>query len=356
GPLYWCHNGSSNFNTAANWNTNSDCTSGTAQVPSGGEDLVFLTTGLSADVTINNDIPSLSVNTITFQGTGTHNVTLTGNALTVAGGTITDNAASGGIMGIENSLTLGATTTVTSAASTNLMLGDSVSSGTLSGGTFNLSLVGTGAIDVYDVISGSGSITTSGAVDFNNANTFTGSLEVQSGTLDANNSVTALGTAAGSTKIDAGATVAFYLGNAHTFTIAEPFDITPGPSGHSLSVQTCNTSGCTPATEFDFTGDITLHGNTEIQLLGASSSFVARFIGDITGGTLSKSTGSTGALAFGAATSSSSSSSSSSKKTPKTPDTGFGLVTASPIVAALVSFAVTGSLVVMARHLKPIAK
>src|SRR6187431_1579524 len=76
----WTGASSDNFNTAGNW---SNCGSG---VPQTGDNITFDNTSLSADKTLNNNITSLSVATITFSGTGSYTFKLSGNGITTTAG------------------------------------------------------------------------------------------------------------------------------------------------------------------------------------------------------------------------------------------------------------------------------
>jgi len=70
--------GNNNFSTAANWSGDS--------VPVNGDALVFDATGLTSDVTLNNDLTGLSLTGITFAGVGdTGDYILTGNAVNIQG-------------------------------------------------------------------------------------------------------------------------------------------------------------------------------------------------------------------------------------------------------------------------------
>jgi len=154
GNLYWCGGSGSSlsFSTAANWNTNSDCSSGTQQAPSGGEDLVFDATGLTSDTSI--DVSSnISVASITFSGSNTsfYNFTLKGTGVL----TVTSSLSTTGSVGgqIQNDITLGGNATFNSGSSF-LVLGGGSSTQTTTLGSFNLTDNG---VDL-DAVAGTGDI------------------------------------------------------------------------------------------------------------------------------------------------------------------------------------------------------
>src|SRR5688572_5083993 len=104
----WTGATNDNFNTATNW---SGCGSG---VPQTGDNITFDVTSLSAFKTLNNDISSLSVATITLTGTNSsgHSFEITGNDLTITGGVVANAPVS-----LKVALTLGASQTWSGSSS-----------------------------------------------------------------------------------------------------------------------------------------------------------------------------------------------------------------------------------------------
>jgi hypothetical protein len=141
----WTGATDSKFSTATNW---SGCSSG---APVNGDNLVFDATSLSADATPANDINSLSVGTITFQGSGSYEYAIGGSEITVGSAIV----VSTGHPTISADLTLGADVTLSGAGYLSL---------SKSGGTETLNLNGhnlnaTGANPTFDKITGNGNIT-----------------------------------------------------------------------------------------------------------------------------------------------------------------------------------------------------
>ena len=105
--LYWCNPAGGDFNTAANWNTASDCSSGTQEVPAVGDDLIFDNTNLTATAAINNDITGLDIDSITFQGTNSsgYGFTITGDAMSLDNGITESSSSTVDEIGLDLTLT-----------------------------------------------------------------------------------------------------------------------------------------------------------------------------------------------------------------------------------------------------------
>jgi len=170
----WTGASSNNFNTAGNW---SGCNS---TVPQTGDNLIFPNTGISSDTTLTNNITSLSVGSITFNGTGSDKFIISGNAITVASGIVATKFAQ-----INTDLTLGADQSITGAG---LFYGDANTTSpviNLNGHNLTLgsgsdtptiyvdgSLSGTGNVNVLDGVA---------TVWSNDNSAWTGALSVASG-------------------------------------------------------------------------------------------------------------------------------------------------------------------------------
>jgi fibronectin-binding autotransporter adhesin len=223
-----------------------------------------------------------SGNTLTLGGTGT-TVVNGANLLTIAGTGATTlnnfNGASGGLS-ISSSgnptVTLAGATVLTGAQtwtnnSTNTLTVAGTSP-TLATGGYALSLTGTGNTSISSVISGSGAIATTGTgvLTLSGANTFTGGLSIQQGTVVAgvSNATTVSGAAGPSTvAISLGATgpnsnSASLLANS--FTVSNPINVNAGSTG-TLAI---GNNGTTTAAVFS--GAVTLANNLTIQDTGTT--------------------------------------------------------------------------------------
>ena len=234
--------GNNNFSTAANW---SGCNSN-SPVATDGDNLIFDVTSLGANTTLNNDILSLAVGSLTFQGTNSnyYRFTVTGNGITLNNG-----IASNGTTNWDTDITLGANQTFNANSSTlPLYIGNvlysSLTTSTINLAGHTLTLTNNGSqvcgngdmgagIEIGDQFSGSGTITsTSGSlVAFDQDSTgFTGNINVQSGQLVLN-SAQAYGSGAGTLTVSNGASLVF--GTSTDETINEALNLSgTGQSGN----------------------------------------------------------------------------------------------------------------------------
>lgn len=169
-PLYWCVPGAGSFNTATNWNTNVDCSSGTQRVPQAGDNLVFDVTNLTANSTVTNDMTSLDVTDMTFTGTNTsyYMYTIAGNAITVD--ELVDGSSTYPTLTLD--LNAGGALTVN-----GMNLGDANNVGTFALGANDVTIDGSW---VSDALSGSGNVTVPAYAYLGGTNTsWTGALTVQ---------------------------------------------------------------------------------------------------------------------------------------------------------------------------------
>lgn len=215
--------GDDNFNTAANW-------SGDA-VPTTGDDLVFSMTGMPGDVMLNNNISSLVVNSITFNGSNAshYNYTLTGNALTI-NSAITDADENN----LDLDITLGGDVTVTTSADAiGTAFGSNSVTRTLDTNGHTLSFTGSGGIcglSFRSKLAGSGGVSVnlpSGGVKFKtDATSFTGAVAVSAGVMSAD-SPGVFGSTSGVTVSSTGMLGLGLSGANQTYT----FPLTVGGTG-----------------------------------------------------------------------------------------------------------------------------
>ncbi|HVW23152.1 MAG TPA: hypothetical protein VHB51_01530 [Candidatus Saccharimonadales bacterium] len=350
--LYWCNTSGGNFNTAANWNTASDCSSGTQQVPTGGEDLIFDVTGLTADETVNNDISSLAVNSISFTGSNAtfKDYTLSGNGITL-NGDISDSTALGRI---NLDLTLGANITVTQTGSNSFstIFGDPNSPSTITTQGNSITFTdasggGENGVIVNDALVGNGDLiinkTNAGVAINGHSPSYSGAVTVTNGILGVN-TTDGLGSTSGVTVSGTG-TLGLGAGSGNTFNF--PLSLSgPGVSGGS-TVTTASTitwgvggAGSVPAITFagpvTLASDVTFSGGGDLNITGTFTS---------NGHSFTTLSGSTGKLTIGAP-----------KAAPKSPDTGFAPVVAHVIPVLVVTVLSAGSLLFISRRIKPTSK
>lgn len=256
----WTGATNDNFNTAGNW------TSCNGTVPQTGDNLVFTNTSLGANKTLNNDITSLSVGTITFNGTNSsYAFKITGNGITVTSA-ITDSSSAGAGPTIATNFTLGGVTTITS---TNNYLNLGVDNTTfVDTGTYGLTFSGTKGIILESLVKGSGDITVSttsdGRVIFAGASsTYTGNITISSGGQVTAYEVDALGSS-GTVTVASGGEFAIY-GIGADKTIAKSFAISgTGLNGYG-AFQTGSGSSAATA-KITISGNFTLNADSTVSI------------------------------------------------------------------------------------------
>ncbi|MEY3412718.1 MAG: hypothetical protein RIQ70_1407 [Bacteroidota bacterium] len=237
----WDGSSSNLWNTAANWDLNA--------VPSTGDDLIF-PSGV-ATVSTSNDIAANTVfKSITFGAGGASAYTLSGNALTLSGGATAitaSNASNTMIISLNITFSTAAPTITTTSGGTLTI------SGTIANGGLLLTVSSAGTTNLNGIVSGSGAITTSGigTLKLGAANTFTGGVNLNAGTLQLGNG-TCLGTVAGTFTIAAGTSI--YSSSSLTMTANNPIVINGSFTYSGI------------ATTAMGTGAVTLNANTTITL------------------------------------------------------------------------------------------
>ena len=238
-PAEWITDGSGNWNTAANWDSN-PAVPGVGGL-SGGNALFGNTITIPATVTL--DV-NANLDTLLIDNTNSYTVSDGGGSLTLSGSAVVNtatgahaiNAVIAGSAGLTKSgtgtLSLGGTNTYTGtnsllggdlAVSADSGLGNAANSIDINGGdlrvegtTFStlartVTMTGDGAIDVADVsnslnvtgsVTGTGTLTKDGAgtLELSNAASFDGAINVANGTLVVD-SATSLGTTTGMTTV-----------------------------------------------------------------------------------------------------------------------------------------------------------
>lgn len=261
----WTGVTSDNFNTATNWT----CSTDGVAVPEAGDSLVFDNTSLTGDKTLNNDIGTLSLGSITFQGTTNKTFALGGGSFTLTGNVANNSSA---VQKFDTNITLAANVTFSSTGYA-IDIGSLADGGSLDLGAFTATFSGNGYITIYENISGSGNIVKngSGSLKFDNTtggtNTFTGTVSVNQGQLWIT-SASSLGTTAGGTTVADGAMLLVQLqSSAPQLTLNEPLTIAGDGDGvgftnYALYVSTCQSSGCVDSSDLTLSGPITLTADT----------------------------------------------------------------------------------------------
>ncbi len=254
--------GDGKFSTGGNWQ------SGVA--PAAGDDLKFNVSSTLLGTTVNNDMTSLSVGSISFGGTpqtgSTAGFTITGNAITLTGATPVSGSVAGAVVSrVSAPVILSANSTI--AATTT--------------GTCTSSSVG---LQLDDVTTGTNTVTTSGCVKIINLSTsgdvtggtgtlVLGALSGISGHVIATGHVQvdgAQGSVAGFT-VQNGGSLDFYPLDTTNITITKPLTLN-GSGGVDADGATWNTvdfgAGNAPAMTYTYSGPVTLQTNANVGTPG----------------------------------------------------------------------------------------
>ena len=367
--------GGANFNNAGNW---SNCG---GVVPQNGDNLVFDDTQTTV-FTITNDLSSTTFGNITFQGSGSSGMLVTGS--TQLNGNITENMAHPAVLGAVKFLANGSITSLDSGMTFS----------SIDIGANTVAVVAQVAITNNGALSGSGTINFSlpstmlgGFIEDAASPNFTGKLNVLTGALEANNNFSSsfsdIFSKAAGVVVSNGATFAIVQPNSLTGTIAEP--ITAAGSGVNVSG-----SGYLGAVYVrahnevvTFSGPLTLTGNTAFTGLATTSSNenTYKLTGTISGNytiintngslivascnntsaTVDGTYGANGVLQSAGGESCPVGSniggghvSSSASSAPKSPDTGLAALKAHPLSVGVATTTAALLLVFIARRLRPL--
>lgn len=264
----WTGATNDNFNTSSNW---SGCGSG---VPQTGDSITFNVASLTDYKTLNNDISSLSVSTVTFTGTNanSYNYEITGNAMTITGGVVANAPGS-----FKVPLTLGASQTW--SGSSYITVGTFVAPKNITMGSSNLTVTAA-ALYANSVLSGSGNLIVDSEVTLSQSSpSWTGNTSVganDSILIDKANSLGSTGT------ITIASTGTLALCGLNGATVQNPISVggTGAGFGAIIAATGCaggGGSGDTSAAKAILSGAVTLTSNTtvaaqnELKLTGALS-------------------------------------------------------------------------------------
>jgi hypothetical protein len=366
--LYWCTATSSDFNTAANWDTNSNCSGGTQEVPATGDNLVFSDSVTSGDVSLNNDIPSLSLGSITFSGGSTTNTfTITGDSLTLSGG-ITDN---GHFDSLDIDLTLAADQAFAGSAGEAGNLGLSSSPSAINTGTYTLTL--SGGWTINDTFTGSGTITDNniqGESFYSSSPAFTGTVIVPTESEFDYYGVDAFPDASLVTVQNGASLGVFSMTTSQmAMTLAEPLSLAGNGTsftnqgnqtqyngvlysclGNNPNLEGCDNQAGSSGTVLTLSGKVTLTANAEVYSYSPSGTFKLTGAYDPGSFSLTALTGNDTAIILPAT--GTLPASSTSTTTPKTPDTGLARIAGNPLAVLLVTMSAATILVFTSYRLK----
>ena len=353
------------FSDASNW---SGCNSA-APVATDNDNLVFDNTSLASDSSLNNDITSLALGRITFQGTNSSNYsfTITGDAISLAGG-ITDTSNSA-INSIETDITITASQSFTDTNGASVLtIGEPLGSNALNIGSYTLTLASDnpttgGAININSALSGTGNIITDGGTSGLGLYYFYDDANGYSGQVNINNGQTIIET------INAFGTASVIVANGASFGIetsgtSDTFSnpITIGGSGISsggalVVADGCSASegrgGCSDSGTTKLSGAIILTANTTVGT-NATVDVSGSVTGNYTISLASSSAGSLTGTLTGIQSSNTSGNGSSSSTTaaPKTPNTGFALTGARSGLELTGCFMMAGGIYLISRKVR----
>ncbi|HYG74282.1 MAG TPA: autotransporter-associated beta strand repeat-containing protein [Planctomycetota bacterium] len=239
--------GNGNWSTSANWVGNVG--------PSNGDAVMFDSSATGNRLNGNQDIPGLSLASLEFASDLPGAVTINLSQGLTVGSTGTLNNSNHAIT-LNGSMSVGAPTTITNDGTATFTVGANINLG-----ASTLTLSGTGNISLTGILSGGGGVVKNGngKASLSGANTFSGSLNIDGGTLAAQSN-DALGDVIATTFVSAGATLEL-MGNISIG--AEPLNLNGngGGAGALVNVSGNNTFG----------GPITLAANTLIGVNSAST-------------------------------------------------------------------------------------
>lgn len=229
-----------NWNSATNWSTDT--------APVAGDDLVF-PANIADRETVNNITAGTSFNSITFSGSPSSDSRyfISGNSIAVVAGITNSMADTGHIF--ENNVALTSSQTLNTGASGSYLLFEGVVSG-----SGNLTKTGTGELD------------------FRGVNTFSGTLTANAGAIVVSDVAGTLGSAAGNTLINDGASLRIMSG-LDSMTLAEPIVLTGGPNGSQSKLGAEVGFGpliAPPNSTVTFTGQVTINSDLAVNTGGVN--------------------------------------------------------------------------------------
>ena len=353
------------------WGTGSNWQGGSA--PTNGDDIVF-TASTSVDSVTNQDISSLTVNSITTAGyydvndsgsaVGNVGISVTnGNTLTLAG-PVNHTLASSPPTGYAAQEILYLTGNVTlsdDVTMTNVRLGVTVDGDviTLGGHVLTYTIADTYSGDIINLtpkITGSGTFTVNMPITtmlyINNSNDYSGTTNLNS--VDYVDSLNGLTTGFGTSTINLGANARILFGGDGAITINNPINITPpAVTGTFLSNQ-LEFWGETTTANYTVP-HISLLGNARMGVNNVGGVVHVNLAGITTNGhciqygdenrDVEYFTNGPAACVVAVGT-----------QKPKVPDTGFGLLMNNPAVTIGGTFAAAGAIIAISRRLKPATK
>ncbi len=254
---------SGNFSTSFTLNTVTPAAGGTS-APTSGDALYF---GTATQTTVSNDLTGYTYSGFTFNADAAA-FTIQGNAFTLSGG-ITNNSASTQV--INTAVTLSGTQAVT-ANTGGVTLG-----GIISGTGFGLAKAGTGTLTLS-----------------NGANSFTGGVTINGGTVVASAQGTNGGNSVLGSLASPGRAITINNGGTLSFTINNVFG-NGQTAAANIPTITINSGGTLNATRYNVLGNVVLNGGTLTQSstdMGVYRGY--QFQGTVTTGGTTASTISTG--------------------------------------------------------------
>lgn len=340
------------------WGTSGNWTNCNGAAPTNGDSLSFdvsLVTSFGSGA-VENNIANLQVSTIYFTGAASmYSYFITGNPISLSNG-ITETVTGPSSNAVNIGITLTASQAFTTDRLLNIAIGSTLNIGshslTVNGGRiqFKGPIVGTGALNFN-------SASTANFLDANNPG-FSGPININSGRVIFNASTpSALGS--GPITIAGNGILQQSFNTSGTYSIANPITMTGDGGGGNGAINLRDFTGSGVST-VNFTGPVTLTGNSTIDLDSANANFVSQPVG--CGFVISQSSGSTsgnltgnvngscpapvGALAASSSNAATVAATASNSSTPGAPATGYGAPHAQKMSMTLLASA--GTLMVVA--------
>jgi hypothetical protein len=312
--------------TSTNWNTSTNWSGCGSVVPQNGDNLIFNKSSLSGPTNLTNNISSLQVGSVQFSGSNSFGFIIGGNSITIAGGISDTSSGSSDTLGVG--ITLSASQTFSAASGSLLSIANG---GSLTVGANTLAISG-GRVDFDGPIIGTGTLNfntsyTANFLDYNSPS-FSGPININGGRVIINAAeTTPLGT--GPLTITNGAVLQQSVNSLGTYTIANPITMVGDGGGGNGAINIHDFSGGSAST-VNFTGAITLTGNTFIDLNGDNADFVSHpsgcgySIAQSSGGSLSGNLTGACTVASGSGTSGITNTTTTSADPAAAPATGYG--------------------------------